>query len=180
MGASGQCGSVSWASPHARRGCWFPPWSGHVTGLRARSPVESTQETAEGCYVLTLMVSLFFLPLLKKINKLFSLKKVTRAFLNNGEEGFFRGGPGPCSGQRCHPAPGDTVHVVDWSRAAVGVIWWSLQWAGEADMGREPGGAAVSRRAGLPCRENSQAAGDMDEGVGLTTQRRSRVSSWRL
>ena len=55
----GWCGSVDWVTAREPKGLWFNSQSGHMPGLRARSPVRSTQEgTTHWCFSPSLSPSL--------------------------------------------------------------------------------------------------------------------------
>ena len=45
----GWCGSVDQALACELKGRWFNPWSGHMPGLQARSPVGGAQEVTTHC-----------------------------------------------------------------------------------------------------------------------------------
>ena len=51
--SSDWCGSVGWASAHKEKGRWFDFQSGHVPGLRARSPVGGVREATYWCFSYT-------------------------------------------------------------------------------------------------------------------------------
>ena len=68
----GLCGSVGWVPACELKGCWFNSQSGHMPGLRARSPVRHMREAANWCFFCTsIFLSLFFSPFssLSKTNK---------------------------------------------------------------------------------------------------------------
>ena len=68
----GWCGSVDRELDSKPKGHWLPSQSGHIPGLRVRSPFGGVQEATDQCLSLSLSLSL---PLsLNIINKIFKKK----------------------------------------------------------------------------------------------------------
>ena len=69
------CGSVDWAPACKLKGHQFDSQSGHMPGLRARSPVGGLQEATMHHTLMFLSLSFSLLsPLSKKVNKIFFKK----------------------------------------------------------------------------------------------------------
>ena len=69
----GWCDSVDWVPAGEPKGCWFNSQSGHMPGLRARSPVGGAWEaTTHWCFSPSLSPSF---PLFLKINKILKKKE---------------------------------------------------------------------------------------------------------
>ena len=75
--SSGWCSSVDWVQALEPKGCWFDSRSGHMPGLKARSPVGDAWEvTTQWCFSPSLSPSL---PPSLKTNlkkKVFKMKKL--------------------------------------------------------------------------------------------------------
>ena len=78
----GWCGSVDWVLAWEPKGRWFDSRPGHMSGLRARSPVVGARETTtQQCFSPFLSPSL---PLSLKINKNLLFKKAREKKLVTG------------------------------------------------------------------------------------------------
>ena len=67
----GWCGSADGVLACKPKGHWFNPQSGHMPGLRARSPVEGAQEATDWCVYCTSTFLPISFPFSLKINKYF-------------------------------------------------------------------------------------------------------------
>ena len=83
-GSTGWYGSVDWVLAYEPKGRWFYSQSGHMPGLRARSPVEGVWEAADWCFSHTSMfLSLSFsLPSPLSKNKYIKSLKKTKKKVN--------------------------------------------------------------------------------------------------